>query len=473
MTETARGRFRNTVVAVGALALLAWGLVPTIAAGRPSRPGLDAQLSTQLRALGFTGRVESTLTRRLGRALDPRLADTGRMLWFDTITGLNDDNSCAGCHSPTNGFGDTQSIAIGIDSNEVVGPDREGPRNQRRSPMVLNTAFYPSLMWNNRFSSLSGDPFDPSQGFLFPAPEGTSLSYLSHLLDAQAFIPPTERVEAAGFAFPGDNDAIRAEVVRRLNAVPGYQMLFGQVFPRVLTGAPITYDMVARAIAEFEFSLTFANAPIDRYARGQRGALTDQEKRGAVLFFGEAGCVQCHQVSGASNEMFSDFRDHVIGVPQLVPSNTNVPGDGPAMNEDFGREQFTGNPADRYAFRTAPLRNVALQPAFMHDGAFTSLETAIQHHLDVAASALAYSPAEHGLDTDLTGPIAPLDPILSRLDPLLRTPQNTTEQQLEALAAFVGNGLLDPRAKPDNLRRLVPQELPSGRPPLTFEFAGH
>ena len=44
------------------------------------------------------------------------------MLWFDTITGLNGDNACAGCHSPTNGFGDTQSIAIGIDNNRIVGP---------------------------------------------------------------------------------------------------------------------------------------------------------------------------------------------------------------------------------------------------------------------------------------------------------------------------------------------------------------
>ena len=82
--------------------------------------------------------------------------------------------------------------------------------------MVLNTAFYPSLMWNDRFASLSGDPFDPSAGFQFPPPEGMTLSYLPHLLDAQAFIPPTERAEAAGFAFAGDNDAIRAEVVRRL-----------------------------------------------------------------------------------------------------------------------------------------------------------------------------------------------------------------------------------------------------------------
>ena len=466
--------FRITVrtAVAGALALLVFWLVLPNGVGGSSAGNLDNVLEQRLGEVGFTGRVGMTLTRRLGRPIDPRLADAGRMLWFDPITGLNDDNACAGCHSPTNGFGDTQSIAIGIDSNRLVGPERAGPRNQRRAPMVLNTAFYPSLMWNDRFASLSGDPFDPSRGFLFPDPEGTSLSYLPHLLDAQAFIPPTERSEAAGFAFPGDNDAIRAEVVRRLNATPGYRTLFARNFDSVRAGGPITYDMIARALAEFEFSLSFANAPIDRYARGDADALTDQEKQGAILFFGAAGCVGCHQVSGSSNEMFSDFRDHVIGVPQLVPENANVAFDGPGANEDFGREQFTGDPRDRYAFRTAPLRNLALAPAFMHDGAFTNLEATVRQHLDPRSAALAYDPVAEGLDPDLRGPIAPIEPILARLDPAVATTRSLSDQQIDALVSFLRDGLLDPRAKPHNLRRLIPDTLPSRREPLTFEFAG-
>jgi cytochrome c peroxidase len=85
----------------------------------------------------------------------------------------------------------------------------------RRAPMVINTAFFPRLMWNSRFASLSGNPFDNSAGFQFPLPEGLSLSGQPHLLAAQAFIPPTERNEVAGFDFVGDNDAIRAEVIHR------------------------------------------------------------------------------------------------------------------------------------------------------------------------------------------------------------------------------------------------------------------
>ena len=431
---------------------------------------LDLQLAHRLSESGFTGRVESTLPARLGRPVDRQLADVGRLLWFDTVTGLADDNTCAGCHSPTNGFGDTQSIAIGVESNRLVGPGRAGPRNMRRSPIIINTAFYPRLMWNSRFAALSGDPFDNSAGFFFPAPEGTSLSYQPHLLVAQAFIPPTERTEVAGFHFPGDADAIRAEVLWRLNAVPEYRKLFGRLFPDVRRGAPITFDMVGRAIAEFEFSLTFANAPIDRFARGERETMTDEEKRGAILFFGEAGCVNCHAVAGESNEMFSDFRDHVLGVPQVAPSATNNAFDGPGANEDFGREQLTGDPADRYAFRTSPLRNIALQPAFMHNGAFTTIEAAVQHHLNVIASALAYDPAQHGLDADLTGPTGPIEPVLERLDPLVATPRELTEDQLDQLVAFLRDGLLDPRAKPEHLRNLVPERMPSGRPTLTFEF---
>jgi cytochrome c peroxidase len=456
----------GALVGLGATLLLA---PQSFTVGSDDRP-LDRLLTARLDELGFTGRIESTLSERLGRPLDKRLVELGRLLWFDTITGLHGDNTCAGCHSPTHGFGDTQSIAIGIDNNGVVGPNRTGPRNMRRTPSVINTAFYPRLMWNSRFAALSNDPFDNSLGFRFPDPEGASLSYLPHLLDAQAFIPPTERTEVAGFEFEGDNDAIREEMCRRLGEIPEYRRLFGEIFPDVRSGGPITPDMFALAIAEFEFSLTFANAPIDRYARGELDALTNAEKRGALLFFGDTGCVACHAVSGASNEMFSDFEEHNIGVPQLVPEATNVTFAGPAANEDFGLADITGDAGDRYRFRTSPLRNVAVQAAFMHDGTYTTLAASISHHLDAATAARAYDPADHALDPDLAGPIAPVEPILANLDPLSRTRVALTNRQFRDLLAFVRDGLLDPRARPERLERLVPEELPSGRPALRFEF---
>ena len=430
---------------------------------------LDQQLRDVLARHGFTGRIESTFEQRLGRKLDNQLIDLGRLLFFDTVGGLNNDNNCSGCHSPTHGFGDTQSIAIGIGNNGVVGPDRTGPRNQRRTPMVINTAFFPNLMWNSRFAALSHDPFDNSAGFQFPLPEGVTLSYQPHLLVAQAFIPPTERVEVAGFTFPGDNLGIRNEVLRRINDVAEYRKRFGKIFPSVQAGGPITFDMFGLAIAEFEFSLVFADAPVDEFARGQKNALTDDQKRGALLFFGRARCVECHQVSGASNEMFSDFSQHVIGVPQVAPAVGNVPFDGPAQNEDFGLEQVTGNLADRYKFRTSPLRNVALQPAFFHNGAFTRLEDAIRHHLDVFTSAREYNPQSAGIATDLTGPMGPIEPVLERIDPILATPVKLSQDEFEQLVDFVRNGLLDRRARPEMLRKQIPGTVPSGFPVLKFQ----
>jgi cytochrome c peroxidase len=464
----AKGMFvsmRFKVVAVFVAGILG-GL--SVALWADSSKGLDAELARVLTAHGFTGQIESRFRDKLGRPIDRKRANLGRLLWFDLIGGLNDDNTCGGCHSPTHGFGDTQPMATGIDNNLIVGPHRTGPRNQRRTPLAANTALYPTLMWNSRFAALSGDPFDNRAGFQFPPPEDLSLSDLPHLLVAQAFIPPTERVEVAGFDFPGDNDDIRHEVLRRLNAIDEYRQLFGQAFPEVATGAPITFEHFGKAIAEFEFTLIFADAPLDRFARGQRLALTESQKKGALLFFGKAGCVQCHSVAGESNEMFSDFRQHVIGVPQIVPAFGNVVFDGPGANEDFGLEQVTGNPDDRYLFRTAPLRNAAVLPAFMHNGAFVHLEDAIRHHLDPSTSARHYTPRD--LPPDLQGPLGPIEPVLARLDPLLQTPLQLSDAEFSQLVDFVRHGLLDPRILPGYLKTLVPKRVPSGRPTLDFEF---
>lgn len=436
-------------------------------AADPGLRTLDRDLAAALRQNGFTGAIEGTLEARLGRPVNAQLADLGRLLWFDTITGLNDDNTCGGCHSPTAGFGDTQSIAIGIENNGIVGPDRTGPRNQRRAPIVINNVFYPNLMWNSRFASLSNDPFDNSAGFQFPEPEGRTLSYLPHLLTAQAFIPPTERNEVAGFTFPGDNFDIRAEVLRRLNATAEYRRLFGRLFPEVRGGAPINFDMFGKAISEFEFTLAFANTPLDRFARGETDAMSEGQKRGTLIFFGKAGCVGCHAVSGTSNEMFSDFKQHVIGIPQIVPAVTNSAFDGPGVNEDFGLEQITLDKKDRYKFRTSTLRNLAVQPTFAHNGAFTTIEAAVRHHLDVFESARKYQPSL--LDEDLRGPLGPIEPVLKRVDPLLQEPIDLSGEEFTQLVEFLRFGLLDPRAKPENLMTLIPNRVPSGRPVLIFQ----
>jgi cytochrome c peroxidase len=372
---------------------------------------------------------------------------------------------------------------------------------------VVNTAFYPSLMWNGRFASLSGNPFSNKAGFSFPLPEGTTKfppkdPIIKHLLMAQAFIPPTELVEVAGFtgtkgtigprfdelddSAAGDgspvpppdssgfrNEPIRQEVLKRLNGSPAYREKFGCLFPEVRAGAPIDFTHFGRAIAEFEFSLVFANAPLDKFARGDRLAMSVRQKRGALVFFGKARCIQCHSVSGESNEMFSDFEMHNIAVPQIAPffgeERGNVIFDGPVEDEDFGLEQVAGDRAGRYKFRSSPLRNAAFQPAFFHNGAFVTLEDAVRHHLDVATSTRSYDPVRAGVAKDLTFRLADPEPVLATVDPILAKPIKLSSKEFEDLVAFVRYGLRDQRAGRANLCRLVPKSVPSGAEMLTFE----
>lgn len=491
-----------------AIVLACWlagcnGADPPVTVAPPPEQ-LNAELSATLARQQFTGTVEQQLETRLGRKLDFKLAALGGQLFFDRVASLHNDNACAGCHAPASGYGDSQSISIGIQSNLLVGPNRLGPRNQRRAPMIANTAFYPALMWNGRFSAPSGDPFSNALGFVFPQPEGSTRfgpndPLVTHLLVAQAFMPPTELNEVAGFTGiregldpryyqfddgKGDtcperdargfrNDPIRARVAARLNGVPAYVEKFGAVFTEVANGAPIDMVMFARAIAEFEFLQRGANAPIDRFARGEADAMTMTEKRGALLFFGRANCVACHAVSGKSNEMFSDFQAHNIGVPQIAPvfgvGTGNTIFDGPGEDEDYGLAQVTGLVADRYRFRTAPLRNVALQPAFFHNGAFTTLGDAVHHHLNVLASLHGYDARRAGVAPDLQLRRAPAGNVAATIDPLLRKPTRLGTQEQADLIQFVRTGLLDTRMQASQVCTHVPASLPSGADSLTFE----
>ena len=174
-------------------------------------------------------------------------------------------------------------------------------------------------------------------------------------------------------------------------------------------------------------------------------------------------------VAGASNEMFSDFEMHVVGVPQIAP----LPGRARnVISTDRARrlrsEQLT-QCRRSLQFRTSPLRNVALQPAFFHNGAFTRLEDAVRHHLDVFESALNYDAHDAGVDHDLRHRLGPIWPVLARIDPLLATPIDLSALEFSALVAFVRKGLLDERAKREILCQLVPSSVPSAFPTMRFE----
>src|SRR5215831_750591 len=165
------------------------------------------------------------------------------------------------------------------------------------------------------FSPLQAIPTTNSGGFVLPPPEGTTRfpphdPVMKVLAQAQGEMPPTEMTEVAGFTgtrgtigpqfdqFVDDgkgmpvpppdpsgyrNDPIRQAVLQRLNASPAYRGLFGAVFTSVAAGGPIDFSMFGRAIAEFECTLIFADAPIDRFARGEHAAMSFPEKNGALI----------------------------------------------------------------------------------------------------------------------------------------------------------------------------------------------
>jgi cytochrome c peroxidase len=110
-----------------------------------------------------------------------------------------------------------------------------------------------------------------------------------------------------------------------------------------------------------------------------------------------------------------------------------------------------------------------LARGFFHNGAFTRLEDAIRHHLNVQQSATNYNPVTAGVPADLTHRLGPIDPVLQRLDPLLQNPIPLTNREFNDLVNFVRDGLLDERAKPENLCKLVPAQVPSGLPVLQFQ----
>jgi cytochrome c peroxidase len=142
-------------------------------------------------------------------------------------------------------------------------------------------------------------------------------------------------------------------------------------------------------------------------------------------------------------------------VPQVGPGF----GDGPNGRDDFGRMRQTKLLADKYKFRTPPLRNVELTAPYGHDGAIVSLRSWVDHYSRSDVKLRAYDPGQ--LDPLLQGTLLPTaDAILATRDSRLTTlvlPSATVDAITEFLKA-----LTDPAAR--DLSRFVPISVPSGLP---------
>jgi len=400
-----------------------------------------------------------------GPAPAPAKVVLGQALMFDKELSGNRDISCATCHHPLLHTGDGLSVSIGT-GGRGLGPARllGAGRNliPRNAPEVFNRGLpeWRTMFWDLRVSGTA------DTGFLSPA--GNQLpAGLDNPLAVQAMFPVTSRDEMRGaagdrdvfgelneIAALGDQDftGIWEALLQRLLAIPEYVTLFNEAYPDVAT-SELGFQHAANAIAAFEIKAwTLLDSPWDRYVEGDESALSDEAKRGAMLFFGDAGCAQCH-----SGNLFTDQKAHDVGTPQVGP------GKGAESPQDFGRGRETGEAGDRYAFRTPPLRNVAITGPWMHDGAFTTLRAAVLHHLDPASSLRHYDVGQLAplMQGTFQGDQATIDAILANLDPLVATPKDLSDEQVNELLTFL-EALTDPAAS--DLRGDIPSSVPSGLP---------
>jgi len=334
----------KALAGLAVLLLMAAG-PPTVAPlGAPLPPRADAFAQSPERQ-----RPASTLGLPPLPAAPPANAATvalGRKLFMDTRLSSNGTMSCAMCHVPEQGFTAVEiATSIGI----------EGRTLRRNAPTLLNVAYVGQLFHDGRSPSLERQAWDP---LLNPIEMGN---------------PHTQ------------------DVVQRLRALPDY----GGLFEAALGSGP-DRDKVAAALAAFERTLVSGNSRFDRWRYGgEPDALNRAEQAGFAIFAGKGRCVACHAV-GPRDALFTDGRFHNTGIGaagrdragrsfqvQLAPgvftqlTARDVASVSEPLAADAGRFEVSAVPAERWAYRTPGLRNVAITGPYMHDGTLATLEEVI------------------------------------------------------------------------------------------------
>ena len=429
--------------------------------GPPVGPPTGGTLDQQLRAaIGQWGTVP------IGPmpAENPQLVELGQALFFDKILSGNRDISCANCHEPALTVGDGTALPVGTGGSGVA-PDRTLGSGRafvpRNSPTLLNIALGQNyIFWDGRVQRMGPNQFNTPAGAQLPAG-------LPNVLAAQAMFPVTNRVEMRGK--PGDRDVfgnaneladlrddqfaeIWYAITQRLMAIPEYVTLFRAAFPTTPVQS-FQFSHAATAIAAFERSAMIrALSPFDRYLTREDAALTTEQKRGGILFFGEARCSSCHNGPFLGGNGFAN-----VGVPQLGP------GTGAAAPLDKGFGETFQSPFYDFAFRVAPLRNVELTAPYMHNGAYATLEAVLTHYSDVPKAIQQYDVTQLPVPLRAThhGDAATVAAVLATVDHRVPQPGSLTDADRTDLLAFL-RALTDPAAR--DLLALAPARVPSGLP---------
>jgi cytochrome c peroxidase len=186
------------------------------------------------------------------------------------------------------------------------------------------------------------------------------------------------------------NSAYFTTQFERLRADASYREAFRKAFG----SEEITYEMVEKAIASFERTVVSGNSPFDRYFYGgEEDALSESAKRGLEVFRNpeKGNCAVCHTIE-ENYALFTDNKFHNLGV------GVNTKGEF----EDVGRLEVTQSEADKGAFKTPSLRNVALTAPYLHDGSLNTLKDAVDFYIGGGNSNPHLDEEIHALDF-LTG----------------------------------------------------------------------
>lgn len=320
--------------------------------------------------------------------------ELGKFLFFDSRLAGDASNSCASCHDPKLGWGDGNDLSRGY----------PGTKHWRNGNTVINSAYFKKLFWAGSVTSL----------------------------EKQANSAITGNVA-------GNGDPMMIE--ERLAQIPEYVERFKKAFG---TERPL-YGDVLKAISAFERKMVISrNTPFDRYARGDKTALSESAKRGLDLFQGTGRCIQCH--NGAN---FTDEDYHNLGVPTNEAFAQDVQRQITLRFEYFAKgvpERYyhearwdlglfyrTKEARDIGKFRTPHLRELKWTVPFMHNGVFYTLEEVVDFY-------------------DQGGDTAP-----GRKDPLLK-PLNLTKTEKRDLIKFLES--LSSKRKPLQIK-----------PPVLPEYA--
>ena len=272
--------------------------------------------------------------------MTPEKIELGKLLFFDTRLSGDASIACSTCHEPNQGWGFSNDISRGY----------PGTIHWRNSQTIINSAYYNKLFWAGAAGSLE------SQG---PA------------------------AAKGGVAGNGESDMMEA----RLAFIPEYRERFNKVFGD-------TWPKISnawKAIAAFERTLVQTDTPFDKYMRGDKKALGEQQLRGKALFEGKANCIECH--NGA---LFSDKQYYNLGVPRAFRWEE----DGLAqitfrfeqyakgvteemyrtIKDDAGLYYRTKEKADMGKFRVPSLRYTVYTAPYMHNGAFFDLTEVLEFY---------------------------------------------------------------------------------------------